>query len=144
MAETSSDIEVLQARLAAAELDIQALQARLMAAGLDDSLPSKASAVTPVVTAASEPSKSTVTSDDFLDDEPRSEEELAKVKAAADAIDMEAITAIKTEGNEFFRNGDFKNACSTYLKAIRILETGSNIYTTYNLKRRTCVNIVLY
>mmetsp|Transcript_12641 Transcript_12641/g.16310 ORF Transcript_12641/g.16310 Transcript_12641/m.16310 type:complete len:221 (+) Transcript_12641:17-679(+) len=109
------DVETLKS-------DLVALQVRLKEAGLDDSLPSdkhvKAAAV---VEAKKEQTKSA----SYLDDEePRSAEELAQVKAAADAMDMELVASIKTEGNEFFRTGDFKNACSTYMKAIRMLDKG--------------------
>jgi hypothetical protein len=118
--------------IATMQSDIKALQARLKAAGLDDSLPSSSvpqvksegAAATEETEKPAQSQSGAAASVDFLEDAPRSAEELAKVKAAADAIDMEEVGKIKAEGNEYFRISDFKNACTSYMKAIRMLDAG--------------------
>jgi tetratricopeptide (TPR) repeat protein len=115
------------------QLDIAALQKRLRDAGLDDSLPSTA---TPVALAAAAPAaapaedaKATkkAEADKFvaeLEAEDRTPEEIAAVKAAAASMDIETVGVLKAEGNESFRKGEYKEACESYLQAIRMLDRG--------------------
>jgi hypothetical protein len=50
-----------------------------------------------------------------LDEETRSPEEIAAVKAAAESMDMEAVAKHKADGNEYFRKNEFKEACDRSL-----------------------------
>ena len=109
--------------------DVAALQKRLRDANLDDSLPSQKQNVTAVVeepkasggAAAATPAGTVKTPHvpSYLSD---SDDE--KDKSPPEDVDMEAVGKAKTAGNDAFRTQQYKEAVTSYLEAIRMLQKG--------------------
>ena len=109
--------------------DVAALQKRLRDANLDDSLPSQKQNVTAVVeepkasggAAAATPAGTVKTPHvpSYLSD---SDDE--KDKPPPEDVDMEAVGKAKTAGNDAFRTQQYKEAVTSYLEAIRMLQKG--------------------
>ena len=123
--------------------DVAALQARLREAKLDDSLPSETSdpnlagseSISSGSGAAEEPPKAAAAAaaakptpagtvktphiPSYLSESDDEDE-----KPPPEDVDMDAVAKVKSEGNEYFRTQQYKDAVASYMTAIRMLQKG--------------------